>query len=91
MDYINIPIIVVMCYITNEVCKVLFKKKQKVYKLIPILVSMFGGLLGVLMYLTNKEMINTTNVWTALSIGIISGQSATGTNQMIKQILYKEK
>lgn len=91
MDYINIPIIAAMCYMIGEVYKVLFKKKQKAYKLIPILVSMFGGLLGVLIYLTNKEMINTTNVWTALSIGIISGQSATGTNQMIKQILYKEK
>ena len=86
----SIPIIVILSYIIAEIYKVLFKKNKELYKLIPVLVSFFGGLIGVLMYLTNKELINTSNIWNSLEIGIISGASATTTNQIIKQIFIKE-
>ena len=67
--------------------KVLFKNKQDLYKLIPIILACFGGLLGILIFLTNPEIIlNAKNFWTALGIGIVSGVSSTGTNQIIKQI-----
>lgn len=86
-DFTCIPIIVVCCYIIGEIYKVLFKKKKEAYKLIPILVSIFGGLLGVLIYFTAPETIlNADNVWIALGIGIVSGASSTGTNQIVKQI-----
>ena len=35
-------------------------------------------------------MNNTKTIWEALEIGIISGASSTGTNQIIKQIFKKE-
>lgn len=90
MDFSCVPIIVVCCYIIGEIYKVLFKNKQEAYKLIPILVAILGGLLGILIYLTNPEMIlNADNVWVALGIGIVSGASSTGTNQIIKQIFKK--
>ena len=74
-----------------EVFKVIFKKKDNMYKLIPILVSMLGGMLGILIFLTNPEMIlNATNIWNALLVGIVSGASATTTNQIIKQMFKKE-
>lgn len=87
MDFTGVPIIVMCCYIIGEIYKVLLKGKQEFYKLIPILVSVFGGLLGVLIYFTAPEMIlNADNVWIALGIGIVSGASSTGTNQIVKQI-----
>lgn len=90
MDFSCVPIIVVCCYIIGEIYKVLFKNKQEAYKLIPILVAILGGLLGILIYFTNPEMIlNADNVWVALGIGIVSGASSTGTNQIIKQIFKK--
>ncbi len=47
--------------------------------------------MGIIIYLTNKEMIlNADNIWVALSIGIISGASATTTNQIIKQLFKKD-
>ena len=50
-----------------------------------------GGLLGCLIYLTNPETIfNVDNIWTALLIGMVSGSSATGANQIVKQ-LFKEE
>ena len=90
MDFTCVPIIVVCCYIVGEIYKVLFKNKQEAYKLIPILVAILGGLLGVLIYFTNPEMVlNADNVWVALGVGIVSGASSTGTNQIIKQLFKK--
>ena len=90
MEYISVPIIVICSYIVGEIYKEIFKKEQDKYKLIPLVTSIFGGLLGMFIYLTNKEIIlDANNIWYALLIGITSGSSATGTNQIIKQ-LYKK-
>ena len=90
MDFTSVPIIVVCCYIIVEIYKVLFKNKQEAYKLIPIVMAIIGGLLGIIIYLTNPEMIlNAENIWIALGIGIVSGASSTGANQIIKQIFKK--
>ena len=92
MEFTSIPMIVVCCYMIGEIYKVLFKNKQETYKLIPVLVSITGGLLGIFIYLTNKEMIlNVSNIWIALGIGIVSGASATGTNQIVKQLFDRGK
>ena len=90
MDFTSVPIIVVCSYIIGEIYKVLFKNKQEAYKLIPIVLAIIGGLLGIIIYLTNPEMIlNAENIWIALGIGIVSGASSTGANQIVKQIFKK--
>ena len=92
MNFTSIPIIVLCCYIIGEIYKVLFKNKQEAYKLIPILVAIVGGVLGVLIYFTAPEMLfNAENFWIALGIGIVSGFSSTGANQVVKQLLTKGK
>ena len=48
MDFTSVPIIVVCCYIIGEIYKVLFKNKQEAYKLIPIVMAITGGLLGII-------------------------------------------
>lgn len=91
MDYMSVPIIVVCCYIIGEIYKFIFVKKQDAYKLIPIILSIIGGLIGIIIYLTNPEMIfNATNIWVALGTGIVSGASSTGANQIIKQLCRKK-
>ena len=88
MDFTSIPIIVLCCYIIGEFYKVLFKNKQEAYKLIPILVAIVGGVLGVLIYFTAPEMLfNAENFWIALAIGIVSSFSSTGANQVVKQLI----
>ena len=90
MEFTSVPIIVIICYMIGEIYKVIFKSKENLYKLIPIIVSITGGILGIIIYLTNKEMIfNADNIWTSLTIGIVSGASATTTNQIVKQVLKK--
>ena len=65
-------------------------KHTQAYKLIPIVMAIIGGLLGIIIYLTNPEMIlNAENIWIALGVGIVSGASSTGANQIVKQIFKK--
>lgn len=90
MDFTSVPIIVICCYIMGEIYKFLFKNKKETYKLIPVLVTVFGGVLGVFIYFTAPEMIfNVKNYWIALGIGMVSGVSSTGTNQIIKQLFKR--
>ena len=92
LDFIGIPIIIVICYMVGEIYKVVFKKNTKSYKLIPILVASLGGVLGVIIYFTSPEIIlNVENIYNAMLVGIISGFSATGTNQIIKQLFIKKE
>ena len=91
MEFICVPIIVICCYLVGEIYKVLFKTRQDLFKLIPILVGVVGGILGVLIYYTEPKLLfNADSVWTSLGIGIVSGISSTGTNQIIKQLKGKE-
>lgn len=86
-----VPIIVITSYLIGEIYKVIFKNNQDLYKLIPIIVSIFGGLIGILIYYTEPIMIfNVNSVYEALEIGIVSGFSSTGTNQVIKQFKTKK-
>lgn len=86
------PAIVVICYIVGEVFKLVFMKKTKLYKGIPILVGLVGGVIGVVTYVVNPTIIGTPpNVLCAAAIGIISGLASTGSHQVIKQILKENK
>lgn len=90
MEFTCVPIILILCYMIGEVYKVIFKEKEDLFKLIPIIVTLTGGVIGIIIYLTNKEMIlNATNMWIALEIGLVSGASATTTNQIIKKVFKK--
>lgn len=92
MEFSSVPIIVLCCYIIGEIYKIVFKNKIEIYKFIPIILSIFGGFLGIIIFYTNPEMIlDAQNVWIALGVGIVSGASSTGANQIIKQIFGKNK
>ena len=92
MNLTGIPIIVIICYLSGEIYKMLFRRNEDVFKYIPIVLAIIGGLIGILIYLTNPELVaNVNNIWIAFGIGVSSGVSATGTNQIIKQLFSNEK
>ena len=91
MEFTCVPIIIIICYMVGEIYKVIFKRKEELFKLIPIIVTITGGIIAILIYLTNKEIIfDADNIWIALQIGLVSGASATTTNQIVKKIFIKE-
>ena len=90
MDIKSIPIIVLCCYVIGELYKLIFSKYKLCLKALPIIMAIIGGILGILIYYTNPEVISdANNVWIALGIGIVSGASSTYTNKIIKQIFKK--
>ena len=90
MDIISIPVIVIICYVIGELIKVVFK--NKINKNIPIIVTTIGGILGVLIYLTNRELLMGIDIiYSSIVIGLISGSSSTGTNELIKKVFKEGK
>ena len=91
MENIGIPIIVIISYMIGEVYKLISKNKDT-YKIIPIITTVCGGAIGVIIYYTNPSvLLNPSDVWTALLLGFISGSSSTGTNQIIKQVFKNDE
>ena len=90
MNFTAVPIIVICCYLCGEIYKAIFHNNTNAYRFIPIVTSVMGGILGVVIFLTNLEVIlDAPNIWIALGVGIVSGASATGANQIIKQIFQQ--
>jgi ABC-type uncharacterized transport system permease subunit len=86
MDLIGIPGVVVISYMITEIFKVFINKKY-----LPIVAGISGGVLGVLSFVLQIDIMPATDIISALAIGIISGLAATGSNQIIKQIKVEEK
>lgn len=90
MNFTAVPIIVICCYLCGEIYKAIFRNHTNAYRFIPLVTSVLGGILGVVIFLTNPEIIlDAPNIWIALGVGIVSGASATGANQIIKQIFQQ--
>lgn len=60
-------------------------------QLIPLVCGSVGGLFGLLGYFIHMENFLVGDPISALAVGIVSGLSATGINQMSKQLssIYK--
>ena len=89
MDFTSIPIIVVCSYLVGELYKLIFQHKTNAYKFIPVVTPIVGGILGIAIFLTAPELLGAQTIWNALLLGIVSGASATGANQIIKKIFNK--
>lgn len=89
MDFNGIPVVVLLCYLIGEIIKVLFKNKEDLYKLIPIFVTLFGGLIGVLMFYVDPDFLKLESVISSFEIGLISGAASTGMHQIVKQIYIR--
>ena len=89
MEFTSIPVIVLICYLIGEIYKVVFKSKADLYKLIPVFVTLLGGLVGLVMYYVEPSFLKVNSIVSALEIGFISGAASTGMHQMVKQIWKK--
>lgn len=83
-EFIAFPAIVVICYLAGFICKTI--GNEKLDKFIPIICGVLGAILGVVVYFTIPNFIPAENWLIALDIGIVSGLSATGINQIARQL-----
>lgn len=74
--------IVVICYLIGLAAKMIPAVKDNY---IPVIVGAFGGILGVLgMYVIPD--FPAQDILNAIAVGIVSGLSSTGVNQVYKQL-----
>lgn len=83
-EFVAFPAIVVICYFAGIVCKAI--GKEGLDKFIPVICGALGAILGIVIFLTIPNFIPADNWAEAIATGIVSGLSATGINQIYKQL-----
>lgn len=89
MEYLNlisVPAIATAVYLIIEVIKKAFNNDEKFKRFIPLVSLVLGVLSGILCFYFIPDIITATNVVSAMVIGAASGLTATGTNQIFKQL-----
>ena len=83
-EFVAFPAIVVICYLVGIGLKAV--GTEELNKFIPVICGIVGAILGITMFLTIPNFIPADNWAVAIAIGIVSGLSATGANQIYKQL-----
>lgn len=78
---VTIPSIIVICYLAAQG----IKATPLDNKFLPVICGVLGGILGAVAMLIVPDF-PATDYLTAIAIGIVSGLSATGVNQIYKQL-----
>lgn len=89
IEYVTVPCIALICWFIGYCIKTL-GQKDSVDRLIPCIVGFIGGVLGVVIFHFNPELIPANDIWNAICIGIASGFAATGIDQIYKQLIKKK-
>lgn len=87
MEYVGIPSVIVICYLVAEAIKLISNNNEKLKKVIPIIVAIFGGILTGVIFLTAPSILCVNDILEAIAIGIVSGLASTGGHQIGKQLL----
>lgn len=88
-SFAAVPALVLIVYLAAEGLKLI--KDGMFKKYIPVFCGALGGILGVVAYILMPEFIMADNYFTAIAVGIVSGFSATGINQIYKQLTKGDK
>lgn len=83
-EFVAFPAIVVICYLVGIGMKTVGNENTD--KFIPLVCGIVGAILGVVMFITIPNFIPAENWAVAIAVGIVSGLSATGVNQIYKQL-----
>ena len=89
MEYLNlisVPAIATAVYLLIEVLKKAFNNNEKFLRFIPLISLIIGVIAGIICYFFIPSIIPAPNIVVAIIIGGASGLTATGTNQIVKQL-----
>ena len=91
IELVSIPAISAIVYWVINLIKYTLNNSEKFKRFIPITSAFLGAALGVICFYSIPEIIPAENVLVAIIIGGASGLSATGTNQILKQLEKNNK
>lgn len=90
MNLISVPAIAAIVYWVINIIKHAVGENEKFKKFIPLIAAALGVVCGIVCYYAVPSIIPAPNIVVAIIIGGASGLTATGTNQIIKQLGKKD-
>lgn len=90
LELISVPAIATIVYWVMNIIKYAVQDNEKFKRFIPLISAALGAVLGVVAFFALPSIIPASNVCIAILIGGASGLTATGTNQIIKQLGKKD-
>ena len=86
LELISVPAIAAVVYWVVNLIKYIVGDNETFSKFIPLIAAALGIVCGVVCYFAIPSIIPADNVIVAIVIGGASGLTATGANQIIKQL-----
>ncbi|MDD4292144.1 MAG: enolase [Clostridia bacterium] len=90
LNLISVPAIAAIVYWVINIIKYAVGDNEKFKKFIPLIAAGLGVVCGIICYYAVPSIIPAPNIVVAILIGGASGLTATGTNQIIKQLGKKD-
>ena len=90
LELISVPAIATIVYWVINIIKYAVQENEKFKRFIPLISAALGAGLGVVAFYALPSIIPADNVCVAILVGGASGLTATGTNQIIKQLTKKD-
>lgn len=90
LELISVPAIATIVYWVINIIKYSVQENEKFKRFIPLISAALGAVLGVVAFYALPSIIPADNVCVAILVGGASGLTATGTNQIIKQLTKKD-
>lgn len=90
LELISVPAIATIVYWIINIIKYAVQENEKFKRFIPLISAALGAVLGVVAFYALPSIIPANNVCVAILVGGASGLTATGTNQIVKQLTKKD-
>jgi hypothetical protein len=90
LNLISVPAIATIVYWVINIVKHAVGENEKFKKFIPLIAAVLGVVCGIICYYAVPSIIPAPNIVVAIVIGGASGLTATGTNQLLKQLGKKD-
>lgn len=90
LNLISVPAIAAIVYWVINIIKHAVGENEKFKKFIPLIAAALGVVCGIICYYAVPSIIPAPNIVVAIVIGGASGLTATGANQIIKQLGKKD-
>ena len=85
-SFTTIPALAAIVYTIIDIVKTAMGGDEKFRRFIPLIACVLGAVCGVVAFYFVPGVMDTQNLLVAIVLGAASGLSATGTNQVVKQL-----
>jgi len=85
-SFTTIPALAAIVYTIIDIVKTAMGGDEKFRRFIPLIACVLGAICGVVAFYCVPGVMGTENLLVAIVLGSASGLSATGTNQVVKQL-----